>query len=81
MPKSGIHDEELLAQRIAIAEVEKRRTHGEILRDGLLGPDDKRIGRGEQSKQQKARPSLKVDGRKDATKVIEGKPRTGKVNW
>ena len=81
MPRGGIEDKKVIAHRIALAHREKRKTRGDILRDGLLGPDDKRGERGEQRKDQKARPILKVDKLKDTSKVIQGRPRTGRTNW
>ncbi len=82
MTHGGIEDERIIAQRIVAAEAEKRKTCGEILKDGLFGPGDKRLKRGK-GKQfiKRARPKLKADAAKTTSEAIEGRPRTGKTHW
>ena len=71
-----------ILERIALAEAEKIRTQGDMLKDGLFGPDDKRLCRVDPSStvkySKKAKPTLKVDGAKGPRHEIQGRPRTGK---
>ena len=77
----GLSDEDVCSRRIALAHREKNRTQGEILREFLLGPDDKRIKGMGAIRRQRARPSLKLDSPKDSSKEIQGRPRTARIRF
>ncbi len=74
---------EFYDERVAIAEAERRRTEGAILRDGLFGPDDcARTTRGQGvNARKRAAPILAIDNRRGKNPGVEirGKPRTGRV--
>jgi len=77
MPHTGLKDEKIIAKRILIAEAEKHKTHGEILRDGLFGPKDK--SRSKSGTNKLAEPRLKIDNPRNQGQEIQGRPRTGKL--
>ena len=64
--------------RLSLAAAEKAQTQGEILRDGLLGDDDIRPGMAR--KRQMARANVKIGGPMETSKVIWGRPRTGRYH-
>ncbi len=74
---------EFYDERIAIAEAEKYKTEGDVLRNGLFGSDDCRLIRGMGIiTRKRATPILAIDirkGRHSYTKEILGRPRTGRV--
>ena len=73
-----ITDERIFADRIAKAKREKRKTRGDILKDGLFGKDDKSIN---SSTNQRAKPRLAVSlGMSRGGGEIRGRPRTGVIN-
>ncbi len=77
-PKRTMLTPEQLEARIAIAEAEKRHTKGEILKDGLFGPDDKHTRAVNSPEHRKANPQLKVDRAYNPSETIHGRPRTGR---
>ena len=77
MPSSGIQDRRIIEERKSLAKYLKQATQGEILAAGTFGPDDKPSS----SQQQRARPKLKIEGKKgDYYAEIQGNPTRGKVS-
>ena len=75
---------EFYNERVALAEAEKIKTEGAILKNGLFGGDDwARPTRGKGiNTRKKAAPILAIDNRKGrhpTTREITGRPRTGRV--